>query len=847
MKNLFKHIIVPYLILWIVQILIWLSILFFLDHSSIIISSFLPLIMIVFIFLNFWLCNSLIGLLSKKREYFDALYPGKQWHIDFYRYIWPMIAAIIPFLLLIPVYSSGIYWHIQEKYFLWPSFPDSTYYLTKNHLIFIVRFFSILCVIFSVFMLISIFNYKQKKSLAEKIILWLFVLFFTIVRLGNIIQVLKVERVEIIEIPITVILFLWFAFLKPKKTTNSLSKSNINYYLFAGLVIFQLALIFNSSKFNGFIPPFNYYLAICLAAFSFYKAGLVPAIIGALCGLNLWSAIWWFFCLPDSVLCKCLYCGKLTFSFRKKCPHCQLPLEYKVSTFISSIKNKVRPGVIVVFIILCFFFLAYNIDKKINRKMLQSKKIILMVIAPYDYSNIVIRNSGKIIGTNSAIVNISDIVDSQIFNDSLMNDYSYELNGEKLIAKNSGNNRYNYFITVIRTNVHQKIALTIKQLAIYNYKTNKINKIDKLNNDAEAIELIKNSYNKSLYQCCEIMISNYWYSLSEKQQRERFNYYLQLPARYPLGNFIDIVAQISNPDWFKSTPVITNSKNSKGQKVYSEKEALNILFSINNNRFAYYRLLNCSSPLIRKICTAIAVRNPFITDNIRKVSPKDLLYLRKKIKEREIINKKEWRNYTLMTRIYIKILLYNPDLILQEDIEIVKKGLKLDFKYAGYSVSLENAMALDKHEIWNYIGTFNKINLIRRRFKQSFFPRELMSTNIFEVCNKLEKKNSFRNHLKFYINIYSRINNENAVKKVLEILPDHIYHVAKSDAINRTKIMKRFAEQSTNCNLTAEVICKYPFPGAEEVLKSIRDKCSKENRIKIDAFLQDDYIAGRLF
>ena len=74
----------------------------------------------------------------------------------------------------------------------------------------------------------------------------------------------------------------------------------------------------------------------------------------------------------------------------------------------------------------------------------------------------------------------------------------------------------------------------------------------------------------------------------------------------------------------------------------------------------------------------------------------------------------------------------------------------------------------------------------------------------------------------------------------MEKLPGELLFVAKSDAINRAEIMRKFTEESKNYNLTAEVICKYPFPSAEGVLESIRDKCSKENRIKIDEFLANE-------
>ena len=239
--------------------------------------------------------------------------------------------------------------------------------------------------------------------------------------------------------------------------------------VFAGIVIFQIALVFNTIKYNGFIFPFNFYLAICLAVFSFYKAGIVPAIIGALCGLNLWSAIWWFFCLPDSILCRCKSCGKRTFSFKKVCPQCRLPLKVEIDPLISKLRNRVRPGAIVLIIIICIFVFGYNINKIAGE---YRKKIItndLFVYAPYGYSNVIIRSSGNIIGTNVALLN------SKVSEESLTNDFSYEVDGENLIVQHHNSNPFNSFVIVTKPESRQRILPVIKQLALYDYMPDEIN------------------------------------------------------------------------------------------------------------------------------------------------------------------------------------------------------------------------------------------------------------------------------------------------------------------------------------------------------------------------------------
>ena len=824
MKNLFKHIIVPYLILWFIQIILALILMMFFDHISdttTFLNLFFP---VAFILANIWLCDKLIGLFSQKRERFDARSPGKQWKITFFRYIWPMISVIIPYLLLLPVYSSGLYWHIQEKYFLWPSFQNATFYLTRNHIFFIIRLFSYLCGIFSVLMFVSVYNYKHKNLLLEKSTLFLLILIFILYINENINSSSVLNYKSGVMIILTAITFLWFVFFKPRKCVPPLKKSNLNFYLFTGLIIFQIAFIYN---FNEFVFPLNYYIAFALAVFSFFKSGFISAIIGALCGLNIWSALWWFFCLPDSVLCKCKSCEKQTFSFKTVCPGCGKPLKYETNVLILQMKNKVRPGAIIVFFIFIMYVIAFFTNKKS-----ESMKFKLTIVAPYGYSNVIIRNSAKIIGTNLTVVNLP------LAYIALTNNLSYELDGQKLTTHYSPARSKKAKVYITKPDVNEKAEFIIKKLALFDYKTDKINEIDGLSNDEEAIDLIFKSYNKSLYKCCEIMISNYWYSLDVKQQRERFIYYLQMPRySYRLNKFVEIMAKVANPAWYKTTPVIPESNQKNSDKIYSEAEFEEILFSKENKlKITFNRAPMCSSPLIKKIKAELQVRTSIIERNfdipevlpyLREYQIKKELEVTPKSKKSNIYNRLRFENY-------FKILINNPSHIIQEDIQNTIKALRSD----KYSIARELPMAMDKPEIWTEVGNTNGIQWGGRygRYKRPIFHREIKSSNAFEACENLMKI-CFAIDLQIMaIDIFSRIPNDRAVNKVLEILPKHLYRVAKSDAINRAEIMKRFAEQSTNCNLTAEVICKYPFPGEEEVLKSIRNKCSEENKIKIDIF-----------
>ncbi len=830
MKNLFKLIIGPYLILWAVQILAALFLMLCFDHisgSKTILNYLMP---IAFVLANYWLCDKLVGLFSEKQEQFDARYPGKFWKVEFFRYIWPLIAIIVPYFLLLPVYSSGLYWHIQEKYFLWPEFQNSASYLTKNHLLFITKLFYRFCSLTSVFMFISVYNYKLKNSLTEKIIFWLLILFCYIISIESINSINELDYKNVIVIIITILVFLWFALFKPKKSTQPFKKSNFNFYFFTALIVFQIAFLFN---FNGLVFPLNYFIILGLIIYCYCKVGLLGAIIGAICGLNFWSALWLFFCIPDSILCKCKNCGKRTFSFKLVCPGCNKSLEYEANSLILRIKTRIRPGA---FLVATIFIIIIVTGFFIKKKKPTTFK--LTAKTAYGYDNIIIYYSDKIIGTNFANISL------QMSQKNIENNLSFEFDGEKLVNDLSGfyypYRQYGVSVLVTTSNSNSKTDYIFKKATLYDYDINKIDKIGKLNNDTEALLLInaatKQSYfNKSLYNICEKIFSNYWFSLTEKQQRKRFDFYLNNPQR--INNYVQLISKYANPKWFKFSPVIPDYNPKIQEKVYSEEEVENFLFSRNVNKLRFYKFSMCSSPLIQKICLLIDIRDIFLFNKRNNIKPtlETLNYLRKRtlkiVQNTSAETDNEKRVFNRKVEDYIKTLVNNPELITQKDIEIIKKGLEIDENVVNRGA----VMALDIPEIWTAIGQTKKEYSGRYR-SQNLLPRELKSSNAFEVCEKLLNICFAKKPELMAIDIYSRIPEERAINKVLEILPKQLNYIARNDAINRAEILRKYAEQTTNYNRAAEIILKYPFPDAEKTLKSIQDNCSEENKIKIDSF-----------
>ena len=839
MKNLFKHIIGPYIILWAVQIIVLLFTMFFFDHVSYsgVGITFNALTIVIFLFLNILLCDRLVGLFSKRSEQFDARYPGKQWKINFFRYIWPVISVVIPYILVLPVYSSGLYWHIQERYYLWIAIPDSAYYLTKENLIFITKIVSFLSFLSSCLMLLAAYNYKQKSLIFGKIVLWFLFVFFLMHALKSLFIYSQASYISVVLIAGMVITFLWLTFLKPRRSVSPYKRANINYCLFVGLIISQFIILFD---YNGFSFPLNYYVAFVLFCIAFYKAGFAGALIGAICGLNVWSAVWIIFILPDSFLCKCINCGKYTFSFYKICPGCKKILVCDTNSLFFILKKRLRPGAIGFIAFIIIFISAYVIGNYIDsHKKINTKEKNVTVIAPYKYSNVVIRLYGDIIGTNSAMLN------PRISIPALTNNLSYEMNGKKMDVAD-------YFkademkANVTGPKVQTKMERIISKIYLAGFEISKISKETKIRNDDEAIDLIfkaKKRKNKSLYKCCKVLISNYWFSLTEKQRRNRFDYYLQIPSRdyynnnYYYAPFIDLLLENADPEWFKQTPVISDQKNIV--KVYSESEIKEILFSKNYQKLLFYKFPESNSKIIKYICSQLMVRNLLIYYKIPE--PVVLPYLRREIKKLMNGNKTKKIMSTHKTRILLKILINNPELVTQEDIQIIKKAWEIDITFKKCSTLSSLVIALDKPELWAFIGKQKNFKFSDNDSNYKFFPREFKSTNAFDVCCKLDKDSLPVNRNPVFVNIFSRIKSQKAIDKVLERLPGELLFVAESDAINRSEIMKKFTEESTNYyNLIVNTTCKYPYQGARDVLESIRDKCSEEDKIKIDAFLQDD-------
>jgi len=829
MKNLFKHIIGHYLILWAVQIILILLLMTCFDHVSqtnFFLYNNLPFIFVV---INYWLWNKLIGLFSDTRERFDARYPGKQWQLSFYRYIWPLISIAVPYILVAVFCYSGLYWHIQEKYYLWPSIPDVNYFSAKGYIVFILKFIVRFCGIIPIFIFVSIYNTKRKNVIGEKVVLYAILIYFI---LGPLANYENFNRIDFFQLIISMSSFLWYVILKPHRPTRLFKKANLNYYLFTALVISQFIFIFKN--FNGFISPYCFYIALILAAYSL-RAGWKAAVIGGICGLNIWSAVWWFFCLPDSVACRCKSCGALTFSSNNECPKCNQPLEYKVFSFTSKIKYNIRPGGIFIIGTIIIIILAINIVKIIDKRhdtepiKIGSKKINLMM--PYNFKDIIILKNGEVIGTNSAVVERFG------FGESDQKKFQYFKDNEELYAKLE-NYSTNKIVRLARKKWRRKADVILKKLFLCDYDVNKIPENDMPDCDGELIELahkIKNKYrgfpNISLYNCYDFLFSNHWYSISIKQRKERFNYYF----KYNFPNaFLTLIAKYSEPEWYKGSQKMPITEYwFKRQKVYNEDQIKKCLFSMNTMKF---RILSselpsiCASPLIRDICANYEVRKffylikrpPRIEYDILRSQKVVLPYLRQKIS----------KSHFLKVNLYLKILVMNPDLFTTEDFEIIKT--MLNHKHCHGSKGL--IMSIDRPELWNLLSTEYNYSGIH-----NLFPREFISTNAFDVCCKIEKQLEYSNDL--YLNVFSRIPNEKAVDKVLNLILEQQYEiltVAKSDAINRAEIMKRFAAQSKRYSLIVDKTCNYPYPGAEEVLKSIRDKCSEEDKIKIDAFLQDD-------
>ncbi len=185
MKNLFKHLIGSYIILWAVQIIIILLLMTCFDHVSQTNFYLYYNLPFIFVVINYWLWNKLIGLFSDTRERFDARYPGKQWQLSFYRYIWPLISIAVPYVLVAVFCYSGLYWHIQEKYFLWPSIPDVNYFSAKGYIVFILKFIVRFCGIIPIFIFVSIYNTKRKNVIGEKVVLYSILIYFILGSLAN--------------------------------------------------------------------------------------------------------------------------------------------------------------------------------------------------------------------------------------------------------------------------------------------------------------------------------------------------------------------------------------------------------------------------------------------------------------------------------------------------------------------------------------------------------------------------------------------------------------------------------------------------------------------------------------
>ena len=819
MKNLFKHIIVPYLILWFIELAIILSFLIFSDHISITNSILYYYCPFIFIALNYWLCDRLIGIFPTSRERFDARFPGINWFSSFFRYIWPIISMTIPYILIAIFCYSGLYWKIQEKYYLWPEISNANFYSAKSFIIFILRFITQFSRIIPILILFSIYDSKGKNANVEKIILFISIFYFMISTISD-------NYIDFKNPILAIAIFLWFVIFNPRRPTRLFELSNLNYYFFTAL---SISIFIN---FSGFIFPYCYFISLLLAIYSF-RAGWKAAIIGGICGLNIWSAIWWFFSVPDSIICRCKNCDHITFSCNDKCPKCKTELKYKVFPLISRLKTRIRPSGIIVIGSIIIILLSIKVSDLISELHLTSRHIVekpkeIKVIAPYGITNIFIFKNNEIIGTNTIASNFAR-------KERYLKKYKYSNENEEygFLYKNRHQDNS---IFVIGKKYDRKAYALLKKLYLADFHVMNLSKNDLPNCDDELIGLAYKyvtPINKSLYNCYDYLFSNYWYSLNYEDRKNRFDYYF----KYNFPNlFLSMIAKYSEPEWFKDSSKMPERKSGWGnQKIYNENQIKKNLFSIISDK--KFIVLSsdyspiCASTEIRGICANYQVRAHLSMIKMRYSNLKFELYKSQKVVLPYLRRQLSKKNFN-KANTYLRILLMNPELFTKEDIKIIDSMANTKYRYANTKL----IMALDRPELWDLI---KKCTFRHGGGWYNLLPREFKSTNAFDVCCEIENDLRYSNDL--YINIFSRIPNEIAINKVLNLIAKNRYEiktVAQSDAINRAEIMRRFAEQSTDYEKLVDVICNYPFPGADNVLKSILDKCSEINKRKIDEFLK---------
>ncbi len=673
---------------------------------------------------------------------------------------------------------------------MWPEIPDAAYFSAKSYIVFILKFLSSFCRIVPIFIFASIYNVKKKDVLAEKIILWVLLFicaFYSVLGFSNF------NKVDLLWIISSSAVFFLYIFFKPVRPKKILSTKYFSYYFLVILVLFQFV---NQYKlFSGFIFPFNAIVMIVLACYS-CRVGWKGFILGAVCGLNIWSAIWWFFCLPNSIVCKCKNCGAKTFSNNKICPSCKQILEYEIYSLTSRFKINIRPGAVIAVSALVIIFLSIFCVKKLGflfRKNLNYKHLydsyIINVVAPYNFKDVVILKDNNIIGTNS-VINITK-------GDGYLKPITYQQNGEKLFGMPM-NNMSNITARVAKQEWEEKAEQIYTNLIENDYYIDKIQKEFMPDCDGTLLQLAYKmehiiSKNLSLYNCYDFMFSNFWFSLNVKQRKDRFNYYFS-SLNFP-DSFLGLLSKYSELDWFKSNskmPIIEPQviPGLVMQTIYNEDQIKDSLFS---KKFQGVPILVteypsvCASPLIRKICANYTVRTGWglskkIEFDIYRSEKVVLPYLR--------TQKLNLQKFNL----YLKILAMNPDSFTEKDFEKIKFEVLKDRKI---SLNLGGIAALDRPELWDLIKNPKKNkNKYQNYFSVNnfyqYFPREIKSTNAFEICLKLEKERSPSYLNPFFVNVFSRIKNEKAVNKVRqEIQNDRVTEaLINGDAINRIKIIK---------------------------------------------------------
>ncbi|MCX7004053.1 MAG: hypothetical protein NTV22_12400 [bacterium] len=365
-----------------------------------------------------WLTHRLVGLVGLRREQVTARFPGPRWQLEVLRVLLPLVCALLPPLFLVAWADCGAYWAVQRAWHGAPLLPYAARYTACMFLPCVLGTWTAMTIFLSGIALANSYARSNQIGWIGQFMLLAAgaVAFGASLLLFTLFNVYALDPQVISGLALWPLCVLVYALvLRPQRPASLRLGALLRYVIFVALCIMVVPGGASAASCGPWLCPApnpwpHDAMTLRTASSALRRNGWLAALLALPCGLNLWWALGWLLCLPDSVMVLCAGCDARTHSWRARCPRCATPLRYSILTPLPRGLGRVRlsalmAGIVVLGVIRCLIpsvTVTYSTGDPLPHR------IHLRCLAAYPMTNIVIALKKRVVGANHVTLAGSD-------------------------------------------------------------------------------------------------------------------------------------------------------------------------------------------------------------------------------------------------------------------------------------------------------------------------------------------------------------------------------------------------------------------------------------------------------